>query len=95
MHAGLGRARLAKTGVAGALILSCLAFASGAATAGTGEGEQACMNDAFAICPQFIPDRERVAGCLISNRSRISPACRTALTHFNPLVSRAKFTTMR
>jgi len=42
----------------------------------------ACMQYAFSICGQFIPDRERVAACLISNRSKVSPACRSALAHF-------------
>lgn len=42
----------------------------------------ACMMDAQAVCGQFIPDRERVAHCLMSNRSKISPACREALKHF-------------
>jgi hypothetical protein len=46
------------------------------------DGQQACMNDAMTICGQFIPDRERVAGCLKSNRHRISMPCRTALTHW-------------
>ena len=40
------------------------------------------MNDAMTVCSQFIPDRERVANCLMSNRSRISEACRVALNHF-------------
>jgi hypothetical protein len=40
------------------------------------------MQYAFSICGQFIPDRERVAACLISNRSKVSPACRSALAHF-------------
>jgi hypothetical protein len=45
-------------------------------------GSNACMQYAFTICGQFIPDRERVAACLISHRSSVSPACRTALSHF-------------
>jgi hypothetical protein len=44
--------------------------------------QQACMQDAQIICGQFIPDRERVAHCLIAHRSRVSPACRAALKHF-------------
>jgi hypothetical protein len=43
----------------------------------------ACMQDAFSICGQFIPNREQVAACLLSHRSHVSPACRSALTHFN------------
>ena len=50
-------------------------------------GSQACMQYAFTICGQFIPDRERVAACLISNRSRVSPACRSALSHFKTAAS--------
>jgi hypothetical protein len=42
----------------------------------------ACMNDAMTVCSQFIPDRSRVAGCLISNRARISAPCRAQLAHW-------------
>jgi hypothetical protein len=40
------------------------------------------MMDAQTYCGQFIPDRGRVAHCLMANRRRISPDCRTALKHF-------------
>ena len=46
------------------------------------DDQGACMQDALSICGQFIPNRERVAACLMSHRSNISPACRSALTHF-------------
>lgn len=79
---------------AGTFALLCLAFALPAATAGAQENQQPCINDAIAVCPQFIPNRERVANCLISNRSRISEACRVALSHYNePTASPAKLTT--
>ncbi len=42
----------------------------------------ACMMDAQVVCGQFIPDRERVAHCLMSNRRKISPGCREALKRF-------------
>src|SRR5262245_55833144 len=35
-----------------------------AATAETQEEQQACMNDAFNVCGDAIPDRDRVAVCL-------------------------------
>jgi hypothetical protein len=61
-----------------AMVLSC-------ASARAEESSQnACMQDAFSICGQFIPDRERVAACLISHRSKVSAACRGALAHFHP-----------
>ncbi|HUZ30565.1 MAG TPA: hypothetical protein VMV19_00425 [Xanthobacteraceae bacterium] len=46
------------------------------------DGQYACMSDAMTVCGRFIPDRGRVAHCLMSNRSRVSVACRAALTHW-------------
>jgi hypothetical protein len=84
------------TDAAVALLLFCLAFASTAATANPLEDQQACINDALTVCSQFIPDRERVAGCLLVNRSRISETCRMALTHFNQkIASPAKLSASR
>jgi hypothetical protein len=52
-------------------------------------GQNACIQDALSICGRFIPNREQVAACLISNRNRVSPACRSALRHFNPRTASA------
>jgi hypothetical protein len=43
------------------------------------EARKACMMDALTVCAKFIPDRDRIAGCLMSNRERISAACRTLM----------------
>lgn len=40
------------------------------------EGQQACGNDAFALCSDAIPDANRVAACLRRNFSRVSAPCR-------------------
>ena len=40
------------------------------------------MMDAQIYCGQFIPDRVRVAHCLMANRSKITPACREAIKRF-------------
>ena len=40
------------------------------------------MMDAQVYCGQFIPDRVRVAHCLMANRSKITPACRAAIKRF-------------
>jgi hypothetical protein len=61
-----------------------LGLSSLAVKADSQQDQQACMQDAQIICGQFIPDRERVAHCLIAHRSRVSPACRAALKHFKP-----------
>ena len=41
------------------------------------------MNDAMTICGAFVPDRDKVAACLLSNKRRISHACRVALSHWH------------
>ncbi len=76
-----------KIGVVFAIAACCLGYAAAPASAGAQEDQQACMNDALTVCSEFIPDRDRVAGCLISNRSRISQACRMALARFNPKIA--------
>jgi hypothetical protein len=65
-----------------ALILLCLTLAPSAVRTETQQDQTACIMDAQAYCGQFIPDRERVAHCLMSNRGRISGACRVALRSF-------------
>ena len=65
-----------------ALGLLCLTFVPVVAKANQQQDQNACMQDAQTVCGQFIPDRERVAHCLMANRRKISPACRTALKHF-------------
>jgi hypothetical protein len=66
------------------IALFSLVVSTVAVKADSQQGQQACMSDAMTVCGQFIPDRERVAACLLSNRTRISAACRAALAHFNP-----------
>jgi hypothetical protein len=67
-----------------ALATFCLAFAPAAVRADEQQDQTACMSDAMTVCGQFIPDRERVGACLVSNRNRISVACREAIKRFNP-----------
>jgi hypothetical protein len=59
-----------------------LALVPVAATAETPEERQACMDDAFNVCGDAIPDRDRVAACLARNISRISVACRTVMERY-------------
>jgi hypothetical protein len=70
-------------------LLICIAVAPAAARADDSQKDQqdqqdrtACMADAQSYCSEFIPDREKVAHCLMSKRSQISDACREALKHF-------------
>ena len=71
-----------KIGTALGLALLGLALAPVAGKADDDEqGRKACMYDALTVCAQFIPDRERIASCLIANRERISQSCRLLLVH--------------
>jgi len=65
-----------------AFALPWLMLAPGAALADAAQDQSACMMDAQVYCGQYIPDRVRVAHCLIGNRRRITPACREAIRHF-------------
>jgi hypothetical protein len=67
---------------AAALVALCLALQLSIAPAYAQDDHYACMNDAMTVCGRYIPDRERVARCLMANRNRVSPACRVALKHF-------------
>jgi len=71
-----------RTGSVAVLIFSALAFVPTNVCADNQQDQSACVNDAMNICSQFIPDRSRVAGCLMSNRNRISPSCRAQLAHW-------------
>jgi hypothetical protein len=73
-----------KTHIALALVTFCAALTPAVVRADSQDDQQACMADAFAVCGQFIPDREAVGSCLFANQRSISPACRAAIQSFNP-----------
>ena len=75
--------------IAIALTAVALAFAPFAVQAQQ-DGQQACMQDAFAFCSRFIPDHERVGACLFTNKSRISAACRELVKNFTPRTAAAR-----
>jgi hypothetical protein len=52
-----------------------------ASRAYTPEEQQACSADAMRLCSAFIPDVDRITGCMIQNKSQLSPECRV---HFRP-----------
>jgi hypothetical protein len=66
-------------------IALAIVLALGAATvalAETPEEQQACTNDAFQFCQNFIPDRNRVFTCLVSNKDQLSAACHTVMAPY-------------
>jgi hypothetical protein len=68
-------------------IALAIVFALSAGTvalAETAEEQQACTNDAFQFCQNFIPDRNQVFGCLVNNRNQLSVACHTVMLPYLP-----------
>jgi hypothetical protein len=66
-----------------ALALALVAFIPATALAQSQDEQQACMNDAFSVCGDAIPDRDRVAACLAQNINRISAPCRTVMLRYS------------
>jgi hypothetical protein len=54
------------------------------ALAETAEEQQACTNDAFALCQNYIPDRNRVFSCLVENRNQLSVPCHSVMLQYFP-----------
>lgn len=75
--------RFATTPLAAAGLLLGLAVTSlapaPAAAQGTINPERACKDDAFRLCNDFIPDRDKVGACLRRNARALSRDCRTVV----------------
>jgi hypothetical protein len=54
------------------------------AAAQTSEEQAACQDDAFRLCSQTIPDRERTFQCMIANKDVLSPGCRAVIARSLP-----------
>jgi hypothetical protein len=60
-----------------ALLLCTLPTAAPASVSKpTAEERAACMGDAMTLCIAAIPNRARIASCLASKMSQLSPRCR-------------------
>jgi hypothetical protein len=46
--------------------------------------EQACRDDAFKLCNDFIPDRDKVGACLRRKARSLSKDCRTVVFSGGP-----------
>jgi hypothetical protein len=66
---------------AAGLLLTVLPTAAFAELRETPERRAACMGDAIMLCRSAIPDKERIASCLASKMSQLSPGCRAQFGH--------------
>jgi hypothetical protein len=71
--------RLAVMSLAATGLWLGLALTPAAAQQGTINPEQACKDDAFRLCNNFIPDRDKVGACLRRNARALSRDCRTVI----------------
>jgi hypothetical protein len=61
-------------GVSLAILLSVPSVAL-AQNQGTPEEQQACQPDVMRLCGNFIPDVDRIVGCLKTSEPQLSPPC--------------------
>jgi hypothetical protein len=65
------------------MLVALLVGAAGlpaAAEQGTPDDRQACTQDVFRLCGEFIPDASRITACLHQRVRDLSPACRLVFT---------------
>src|ERR1700692_4609471 len=86
-RADASRRRQKKRGAMKKQIVLAIVLALGAgevALAETAEEQQACTNDAFQLCQNFIPDRNRVFTCLVENKNQLSAPCHVVMAPYLP-----------
>jgi len=52
------------------------------APAQTQDDQNGCQNDVFALCGEFIPDRDRIVSCLRHKWREVSPECRKTMASY-------------
>jgi hypothetical protein len=74
------RASLLGLAAAGLLLAAQSTASAQESYRGTQAEQQACTDDVFRLCNQFVPDEQRIIACLIQNRRHLSPACQTVFS---------------
>ncbi len=66
--------------VAGVLTVFIVAAGTKPAAAQASDAADRCTPDVMRLCSEFIPDADRIVGCLKAKRKQLSPSCLGALT---------------
>ena len=66
--------------VAGVLTVMMVAGATRPAGAQASDAADRCTPDVMRLCNEFIPDADRIVGCLKSKRRQLTPSCLSALS---------------
>jgi hypothetical protein len=72
------RSRSLLCAAAGLVALSLLAGSKPAA-AQSSDAANLCTPDVMRLCSEFVPDADRIVGCLKAKRRQLSPQCSSAL----------------
>jgi hypothetical protein len=71
-----------------AVLLTCAALLSGAASPAAAQGTvaqlEACEGDAFRFCSEFIPIVHMIENCLARNVRKLTPACQVQMRGGTP-----------
>ncbi len=84
LRIAMTRARTWTLALAGGLALVGISAAHAQDYRGSQSDQQACTDDVFRLCGQFIPDRTRIVACLKANRRNLSPACKAVFSRGEP-----------
>ena len=66
--------------VAGLLTVLMVAGGTKPAAAQASDAADRCTPDVMRFCSEFVPDSDRIVGCLKAKRRQLSPSCLSALT---------------
>ena len=65
--------------VAGVLTVLMVAGGARPAAAQSSDAADRCTPDVMRLCNEFIPDADRIVGCLKAKRRQLTPSCLSAL----------------
>ena len=65
--------------VAGVLTVLMVAGGTRPAAAQSSDAADRCTPDVMRLCNAFVPDADRIVGCLKAKRRQLTPSCLTAL----------------
>jgi hypothetical protein len=74
------RSRSLLWAMAGVLMVLMAAGNTSPATAQSSDAANLCTPDVMRLCNEFIPDADRIVGCLRAKRRQLSPGCLGALS---------------
>jgi hypothetical protein len=78
------RRGLCAFGLAGSLALVVAPEAFAQAFRGSQEDQQACTDDVFRLCGEFVPDETRIIACMKAHKANLSPACKAVFSRDDP-----------